>query len=123
MILWRLRGVTSKEVVCEVEKHPGRYRLVVKRGDEVMVDEAHDSVEEARAKAEVFREKLESIGWEALGESPLRVLTREAAPKRTLIKIPQRDHLYDVEEWNRWCQGAEAGFRRISGSPTTTRMD
>jgi hypothetical protein len=28
-----------------------------------MVDEAHDSVEEARAKAEVFRKKLDDMGW------------------------------------------------------------
>jgi hypothetical protein len=28
-----------------------------------MIDEAHHSIEEARVKAQVFRQKLKEIGW------------------------------------------------------------
>jgi hypothetical protein len=63
VILWSVRGITDREVVCEIEKHPGGYRLLVEHGGEAMVDEAHDSVEDARRKAEVFREKMKEMGW------------------------------------------------------------
>jgi hypothetical protein len=63
MILWRLRGVTSKEVVCSIEKHAGGYRLLVERGEEAMVDEAHGSVDEATCKTETFKRELTRIGW------------------------------------------------------------
>jgi hypothetical protein len=63
VILWRLRGVTDREVVCEIEKHRGGYRLLVKRGEEVMVEEAHDSVKSAKAKALTFKNTLLQQGW------------------------------------------------------------
>jgi hypothetical protein len=107
MILWRFRGVTSKDVVCEIEKHPGRYRLVVKRGDEVMLDEAHASIEEARTRAQVIRKKLESIGSEG---TPLTVLTPEPAWRRSAVKMLEVEQPYTAEEWNRWSHGDRSGF-------------
>jgi hypothetical protein len=110
MILWRLSDGASGELVCEVEKHTGRYRLVVKRGDEVLVDEAHHAIDEARTTAEVFRKKLESMGTLVAGETALTTVVREPAWRRTVIEIYEVQWTYDIEDWNRWSQGDRSGF-------------
>ena len=70
MILWRLIGSSQREsvqaaapVVCSIEKRRCDYVLVVARADEVMLTEAHASLDRAKEKAGAFREDLIARGW------------------------------------------------------------
>lgn len=67
-------------------------------------------VVEVRSQAEVWREKLQSVGWKEDCGATLKVLRREPVPTRTLIEVPHLVQSYDVDKWNRWRQGNRAGF-------------
>ena len=73
MILWRLSGSPDParareagQVVCSIEKRRCDYVLVVARADEVMLNEAHASLDRARETAGAFREDLIGRGWTEL---------------------------------------------------------
>ena len=70
MILWRLRGYAdpggeweSGNAVCGIERSEDGYRLLVEQNGEILVHESHASIESARGKAEILREKLLKQGW------------------------------------------------------------
>lgn len=70
VILWRLRGYTDPEgeyggteVVCSCQKEDSAYRLLVRHGDEVQVDEGHTSVATVQARADALRAELLQRGW------------------------------------------------------------
>ena len=70
MILWRLREQSEpdsdpggRSIQCSLEKHPEVYRLFVTYGEDLLVGEAHISMDAARASAETFRRELIAKGW------------------------------------------------------------
>jgi hypothetical protein len=72
MILWRLHGYADpegeyarSEVVCSIERVTSRYRLRVKRGGTVQINEPHASATAAQEKAEALRTELLKQGWTA----------------------------------------------------------
>jgi hypothetical protein len=62
MILWRLRGVTSVEIACSIEKAGEGYRLILKRDDRIEHDERMADVAVARSRAALLRAQLLALG-------------------------------------------------------------